>query len=144
MRREICTRLGAGEHRVAVFCFQVFTLGARPHDDLGSWQVQGQERLDILLDRHATDIEEDGSRQALEHVGIVRAAGLEDLCVDAARPGRDVAKSVLGQFVAHGGRGDHQPARGLMEPLHIGVAGRQRQPRRDVFREPRVIAGGEG
>ena len=50
------------------------------------------------------------------------------------------------QLVAHGRGGHHQPARRLVEPAHVGVAGRQRQRQagRDIFREAGVVAGGEG
>jgi hypothetical protein len=51
------------------------------------------EGLDVLLHRHAADVEEDRPRQALVDVGLAPLR-VEDVGVDAARPGRDVAEAV--------------------------------------------------
>ncbi len=77
--------------------------------------------------------------------GSPSARGSEQLGVEPLAPQRDVEEAVALQLLAHGRRGDHQPARRAVEPAHVGVAGgqRHRQPGRDVFREPRVVAGGE-
>ncbi|MNJ30168.1 hypothetical protein D3C77_247640 [compost metagenome] len=132
---------------------QVGARRAVADDDLGARQVQLQEGFDVLLDGDPADVEEEGPRPVFS--GIIGAAELfvdglqvraEQIGVHAARPGRDVPEAMLDQFVAQGGRRHHQPARRLVEPLHIGVADlhRDREAGRDVFREFGVIAGGEG
>ena len=145
---QVLTKFGAQELGLGIFRLQLLAGRAVADDDLGARQVGLEKGLDILLDRHPADIEE-------ERPGPVLAAKLvidrfqvrvEQFGVDAARPGCDIAKAVGGQLVAHGRGGHHQPAGRLVEPLHIGVADPHRdgEPRRDVFRELGVVAGGEG
>ena len=143
---QVVIEPGAPEDGSGVTGLQFLALRTVPHHDLRAWQVKGQEGLDILLNRHSSDRQEDRTGQARIDVRVTLPQGAELFGVDAPGPGGDVAKAMLGQFVAHGRRGHHQPSGRLVEPPHVGVARRQGQGQagRNVLGEACVIAGGEG
>ena len=61
----------------------------RARDPLRARQVELEECLDVLLDRHAADVQED-RRLGVQAVALLR---LEDVEIDAARPQHDIRES---------------------------------------------------
>ncbi len=142
MRGEIFVAERAEECRRRILPPQPLEFRPLADDGLGARQVERQERIEILLDRDASDGHEDRPRQT-EIDGAVRA---EELRVDAARPRADIGEATARQFVVQRLGRHHGHRRRIVEaPQHRVAPGfRDRHARRNVFREFRGVARGEG
>ena len=74
-----CSR--AEEDRVRVGPLESRARRSITDDDLGPGQIEAEKRIEVLLDRNASDRQEDGTRQA--EIGRAR---MKQPGVDAARP----------------------------------------------------------
>ena len=114
----------------------------RPAADqhLAAGKVEIEKGLDVLLDGDAADIEED--RLLAEQAHLARP---EQLGVDAARPAHQPLEAAGCKLVLDRLRGDEGAGGAVVEPplQRIAPGLGDRQPRRDIFGEARVIARGE-
>jgi len=111
-------------------------------DHLGTGQVERQERLEVLLVRHPSDMEEHRPRQP--EVGLRHRR--EQAQVDAVGPRPQVGEPVFAQQSQHAFGGHHHPGRGCMETAEPGIAptlGNAQALGEDV-RKAGVEGGGEG
>ena len=141
MRGQILPGFFAEEFRSGIAMLQHRLLRTVADHDLGAGQIQRQKRLEIFFDRDTADRHEDGSRQS--KFGSV--AGPEQVGVDPARPGAELAKSARAEFLLQRSGGDHRHRGGRMKvPQHrIAHSRRQHGAHLDIFREARRIGGRE-
>ena len=144
---QLPAEAGPKEFGVRIFLFQLGPRRTVADHDLGARQVRLEEGLDILLDCHPADIQPEGPGPVLPAQFVIdaRQIRMELFGVHPSRPGRDIAEAAVQQLVPQCRCRHHQPSRRLVEPFHIGVADlhRDREARRNIFREFRVIAGRE-
>src|SRR5262249_14949074 len=76
---------------------QLGFLGALSDHDLRARKIEREKRFEILLNRDATDTEEDRARQ----IKFERVVRLEDIGVDAARPHAEIPKTELRELLHH-------------------------------------------
>ena len=141
VRGEILAEAKARVPRLGVLRLQARALRAVADHDLRALPRHLEEGVDVLLDRDASDVGGDGTRQ-LEKVLAARA---EQLGVDAALPVHQVAEAACAQHAAHGLRAHHAGVRRAVEPAQprVGEPQRDRPARAQVLRELRVVGGGE-
>lgn len=110
-------------------------------DPLRAGQIELQECLDVLLDRHASHVQEDRPR-GVEHLRVHR---MEDFEIDAARPQHDVREAELLEVLLDDGGRRHYRERRLVEPVQKPVGRRERnaKARLHVLGKARVIRGRE-
>jgi len=149
--RDVAGRVGADKivpgHWAEEFHTGVFLrhrLARRPgaDHDLGAGEVEGEERLDVLLHRDAADIEEDGTRIGK---GRVRH-GPETVHVHAALPQPHVLESLRFQLPLHGRRAGHGGDGAGVEPAldpPDQALGDERKAGMDIFGEAGVEGRGE-
>lgn len=106
-------------------------------NDPAARQIGHQEFADVLLDRDATDVQEDGYRQ-FERERRQRAEGLR---VDAACPQGHVLDAVAAQFIGDRRRRRQDDRRVAVKSAQSRVGRRLRYAvhRAQELREPRVI-----
>jgi len=138
---QLLAVLRPGEDGVRVFLGEGSGLRPSPRQHLLARQIEGQECLDVLLNRDPADIEEDGVLAEKADV-----PGPEKLGVDAAGPRHQALKAFASQLFGKRGGGDEGAGCAAVKPALHGIAEGERhgQPGGDVFRKAGVVAGGEG
>ncbi|ABA51161.1 hypothetical protein BURPS1710b_1413 [Burkholderia pseudomallei 1710b] len=138
---ELRLRQHAEVIRLRIARFELGERGALARDPFRAGQVELQERLDVLLDRDAADIQEDRPR-GVEHLRFDRP---EDVEIDAARPQHDVVEAEALEVVLDDGRRRHHGERRAVEPPQEAIGRRERhaEARLHVFRKARVVRGRE-
>ena len=85
--RQCLTLFGADEPHVRKGAHQALELRTITHNVFGSRQIQGEKRLDIFLDRHPADIQED--RTWIRYKSFVPHA--QEIRIDTPRPENGVS-----------------------------------------------------
>src|SRR5262249_30230966 len=117
-------------------------LRAASNDDFGAGQLERKECLEFLFNRNPPNGNEDRPRKRKRN-GTIRP---EQVCVHAAGPHSKIGESAVGararERVGRGGGG----GRGKTEPpqRRVNPTFRYWGATRNVFGEPRRVAGGEG
>ena len=113
------------------------------HHDLRPGQIEVDERPDILLHRHAPDIQKYGPRQLGPWITGPRA---ERSQIDAASPRHDIAKTALPQLLPQARRGNHHASRWTVESPEERIERPHRKSgaRADILGKSRVKRRGEG
>ena len=144
-RAEFLALFHAEEVRVLVLFLQCVEQRSVADDNFGAGQVGLEEGRDVFLDGDAADIEPDRLLHAFEGAAIILPLRrVEEVGVNAARPGDDVLEALGRKLVAHRGGRDHDAAGVFVKLAHVHVAhpvGQEEEARRNVFGKARVVRG---
>ena len=113
----------AQEHRIRIFSLQRQACRPVADHNLGARQIEIEEGLEVLFDRHPADIEEDRHWQAQ-----IDRARMKQRRIDAARPQHHVAEAARAQFSRQRRRCRHHRLTGTVEPAQPGPDPRIPEP----------------
>ena len=139
--RQFVSRFGPGEQRIAIAARQHGKMGTIADHHLAAGQVGTQERIQVFLARHTSDIQEHRPRTEQAH-----RARPEVSQIHPARPAHQALEAALAQVALQRRRCAHDAGARPVETALQGIdpARGQTDNLGGIFGKLGVVAGGEG